>query len=265
MPGDGGGGAFATRLALSFSVSDCVTPETAEPLGDGPPGICGGPGGPPGPSGGPGWWSKRPGSNEPPPGVPGGVRPSSLPGSSDRPGPPGVPTGVLPLPGVPTGVWLPPVILSGGTPGIPGIPIPGTPGGVLGPLMPGGPIGSLGPPVPPNPPGGAPGGAPGGPVGGRKRGRGTGGATCGGSGAWPLRSGTLMMLVGKFGLLGGGFRAFRSGSLVTPACARIRLFKKSPAALRRRISNLLSSTIVVTAHRMTSKSNKSRAQPMKQP
>mmetsp|Transcript_38585 Transcript_38585/g.96908 ORF Transcript_38585/g.96908 Transcript_38585/m.96908 type:complete len:206 (-) Transcript_38585:465-1082(-) len=184
--------------------------------------------------------------------------PSMGPGRSERL--PGVPRGVprLPRPGVPSGVLEPCCILKGGIP---------SGGPLFAPDVPlGGPTGNLGLAVERNvaAPGGAPGGAPRSPSGGRNAGRGRGGAAGGGLGGALLESGALGACVGIAGLLGAGFLGLSSGSLAVPACPRIRLLRKSPAWLRRRISNLLNSTIVVTAQRITSRRRKSRAKPMPQ-
>lgn len=259
-PGIGGGGGLVTRFPFSFSLKSCVTPVTAEPPGERsgmPPGIGGGGGAFPAPV--LRLASIAPGNKLLPPGVPIGVFgvpigvPSNLPGI--RPAPPGVPSGVKPPP-TPRGDLLL-LMLIGGTPGgPPGGPMLGMPCGPGGGEAPTGrlwplaarkagmPVGLLLFPV----------------SAGRNDGRAIGGLA-GGGGGGVLFGGFLGGCRGTAGFRGGGGRPLRPIS----SFLRMRLFRKSPPTKRRRISNFLSSTMVVTAARITSRISTATTNPVVTP
>jgi hypothetical protein len=83
----------------------------------------------------------------------------------------------------------------------------------------------------------------------------------GGTAGKPLLLGTNFALSGIFGFFGTAFFSVISDGFFLPPMALILLCKKSPPAFRRRISNLRSSTMVITAARMTSSTAKTITRP----
>mmetsp|Transcript_50906 Transcript_50906/g.91646 ORF Transcript_50906/g.91646 Transcript_50906/m.91646 type:complete len:234 (-) Transcript_50906:2348-3049(-) len=222
-PGSGGGGGMSNPPPPLLPVPPILPGSSEEPPGV-PIGVF--------PFGVPsGVWSKRPGSKELPPGVPIGV--------SNVPFPRAEFTGDLP--------WMLPPFM-GGTPGAPraaGRGGGGAPSGRPWPLA----VRNAGIPgieLIPVPPAG--------PSIGKNEGRDTG-AFAGGGGGGALFGGCLGATRGTAGFGGGFLRNFSSDSALGPIL-RMRLLRKSPPTRRRRISNFRSSTMVITAQRITSRTPK---------